>query len=43
VIGKTKPKFTAINSKIVREIHIGADIGKHILGIPISFKDYQTE
>ena len=40
VIGETRPTFTAIGLTLTKNINKNADNGIHILGLPITFVDY---
>ena len=42
-MGLSKPEDSVIKVHFLKRIYMGADIGKHILGIPIAFKDYTRE
>jgi hypothetical protein len=43
IMGKMKPDISVIKVNFYKQIYKEADIVKHILGIPIAFKDYTTE
>ena len=40
IIGETKPQETSIDVELIKTINKDSDTGKHILGIPIQFKDH---